>query len=238
MSFFWPDDAGLPRPGQFLTIRIADTTVPLLRRPFAFSYYDGVKKRASIIYQKRGRGTEMMCGMARGDAADVIGPLGNFIADPPVGKTPLLIAGGIGFGPVYYYSSVLKDLGISHRFVLGVRSKSAVPGIPRFLDQDPVLCTDDGSRGFHGTALDYCATLGADIIKKSFLVCCGPRPMLAGCHALASAHSADCFVVMEQTMACGVGACMGCVVRTEKAPGFARVCCEGPVFSSREIVWT
>jgi dihydroorotate dehydrogenase electron transfer subunit len=238
MSFTWPLVDCIPKPGQFLTLRVADTTVPLLRRPFAFSCYDMSGNMASIIYQKRGRGTAIMSGMVSGESIDIIGPLGNYIKDPPPGKTPILIAGGIGFGPLFFYSACLRDRGHDHMFILGVRSKRGIPALPSFHAEKPVICTDDGSAGYKGTALEYLSSLPVETIKRAVFYCCGPYPMLSGCHKIAEHHSTECWVVMEQTMACGVGACMGCVIRVTRKTGFARVCTEGPVFLSREIIWT
>jgi dihydroorotate dehydrogenase electron transfer subunit len=107
LTFTWDEAAGIPRPGQFITIRITRTSVPLLRRPFAFSGYDYIKKSASIIYLIRGAGTEILSGKTSGESLDVIGPLGNYLKIPGKDKKLILTAGGIGLGPMLFYSDEL-----------------------------------------------------------------------------------------------------------------------------------
>jgi len=243
LVFTWNPDAGIPEPGQFITLRVTDSSVPLLRRPFAFSGYSVSRQQASIIYLKRGTGTEIMAGYISGDTVDIIGPLGNYLRTPLKGKKPILLAGGIGLGPLLFYSTVLEQRGIPHEFIFGTRSKRFVPDMQiqrtagsKF--RDLVICTDDGSIGYAGTVVDYVREIPVDKIKNTVLYCCGPHPMLKLCHGIAELHNFECYVVMEQIMACGVGACMGCTVKIKKKPGYARVCTEGPVFRSRDVIWT
>jgi dihydroorotate dehydrogenase electron transfer subunit len=235
--------AGTPKPGQFVTIRVAETTVPLLRRPFAFSGYRPESREASIIYLKRGRGTRILAGIRPGEYLDVIGPLGNYLKIPGKTENPILVAGGIGLGPVLYYSNLLERGNISHIFVFGARTAHAVPDIDLLrktgTNSSPAtVCTDDGSTGFAGTVADYLYTLREKELENGVLYCCGPSPMLRACHEFAEKYNLECYVIMEQVMACGVGACMGCTITVKKEPGYARVCTEGPVFKSRDIIWT
>lgn len=237
MTLEWEPRAGMPRPGQFLTVRVSSATVPLLRRPFAFAGYAGDPSRVSVIYQKRGQGTEILAGVGVGDSLDIVGPLGNTFELPATNEKCVVVAGGIGFGPMLYLASTLASGGNEVLFVFGCRSKEFVPDTETFKGFDPVICTDDGSQGFGGTVVDYLRTLGTEI--GSFrLFACGPTPMLRACHEFALEQEVSCEVAMEQVMACGVGACMGCVIRVRSGSGFARVCTEGPVFDSREIIWT
>jgi dihydroorotate dehydrogenase electron transfer subunit len=226
-----------PVPGHFLTLRITDDTTPLLRRPFAFSGFDPVSSTCSIIYQKRGRGTVLLTSKSHGDTINLIGPLGKPFPDPSSGTRSILVAGGIGVGPMLFLASEYKRKQLPFMFVFGCRTKCFIPDIDTFRVIDPVICTDDGSAGFKGTTADYLKTIENSIKINDTVYCCGPHPMLKACHELALRTGSSCQVSVEQIMACGVGACMGCVVKTIAEPGYARACKEGPVFNSKDLVW-
>ncbi|MBN2535401.1 MAG: dihydroorotate dehydrogenase electron transfer subunit [Spirochaetales bacterium] len=225
-----------PQPGQFITIRVSETTVPLLRRPFAFSGYNAETGEASIIYLKRGKGTEILAGKCPGEYIDIIGPLGNYLKKPENKQKPVLVAGGIGLGPLLYFSSMLDQWQIPHLFIFGARTARYVPDMNSL--KNVAICTDDGSKGFAGTVADFLNNFEEKELEHTMLYCCGPLPMLKACHGFATEYDLECYVVMEQIMACGVGACMGCTIKLKKPQGYARVCTEGPVFKSRDIAWT
>jgi dihydroorotate dehydrogenase electron transfer subunit len=235
MSFGWPFEAGDPLPGQFCTIRVSESTTPLLRRPFAFSGYgDNI---ASIIYQKRGPATEILASRVRGEEIDVIGPLGNTFSSDLQTQKHILVAGGIGLGPMAFWARELRRLKAEVRFIFGCRSAEFVPDLQKLAVDNADICTNDGSTGYKGTTLDFLKKLGGELEGMSVMYCCGPTPMLKGCSSFAEERGIPCFVSLEQIMACGVGACMGCVVKVKKEPGYARVCKEGPIFDSRQILW-
>lgn len=236
--FDWNYDESAPLPGQFLTIRVSENSVPLIRRPFAFSGYDKNKHRASIIYQKRGPATEILAGKKPKEALDIIGPIGNVFKIDRITETYIIIAGGIGLGPMIYLANYLKDIGKRVIFIFGARNKSFIPQKNIFGSIMPVICTDDGSEGFKGTTIDYLISLNGSNIKNTTIIACGPLLMLKGCHEYAQNHNLQCLVSMEQVMACGVGACMGCAIKIVQEPGYVRVCSEGPVFNSGDIVWS
>ena len=223
-----------PLPGQFLTIRVTEHPFPLLRRPFAFSQHDQKAKTAGIIYKVRGTATEELSQRREGDRIDVIGPLGTSFPQPPPGRRALVLAGGIGLGPMLFLVRQLKRDGCDAVFLYGCSSKGDIPRLADFGSLGACLCTDDGTHGYHGTVLDLANTLtGAFEVYG-----CGPTGMLKECHRFAVDRDLSCWVSMEQIMGCAMGACMGCVIRIHRKPGFARVCSEGPIFSSREILWT
>jgi dihydroorotate dehydrogenase electron transfer subunit len=237
MAFSWDAGAGLPLPGQFFTARASDSSVPLLRRPFAFSAFDKNRSIASMIYQKRGQGTAYLAAKGKNDAIDIIGPLGKPFSLPQEGRNALLVAGGIGLGPVLFLGAALKEGNIRTTLVFGCRTASGIPAADGFAALHPAICTDDGSSGFKGTTVGFLDTLSKTIDASTVLYACGPLPMLKSCHAFAYGKGIVCFISVEQIMACGVGACMGCAVKVHHEPGFARACLEGPVFDSREIAW-
>jgi len=223
-----------PRAGQFLTIRISDTFTPLLRRPFAFSDFDEVSNTASIIYQVKGQGTELLRKYGPKTLLDIIAPLGKPFLYPQSTALPVLVAGGIGLGPILYLASSLQNQNIGFKLVFGCKNSRQLPSAV-LSPFSPAICTDDGSTGFHGTVVDYLQT--RNLSQKSTIYCCGPHPMLHACHQLAAERAAVCYVSVEQTMACGVGACMGCVVKVNGPTRYVRACKEGPVFNSKDIAW-
>lgn len=238
LSFAWDESAGIPMPGQFLTVRVSSSSVPLLRRPFAISAYDPLNKHASFIYQKRGAATEILAGKATGELADVIAPLGSAFTLPPPNTRAIVVAGGVGLGPILFLSTFLRQQGIDTTFVFGCRSSAFVPRLDAFEAQEPVICTDDGSVGVKGTVIEYLRTLPHQRFANARLYCCGPEPMLRACHEFSGERAMGCEVSVEQVMACGVGACMGCVVKVNYGNGYARACKEGPVFNSEVIRWS
>jgi len=237
LSFAWEQSAPQPAPGQFFTVRTSDTTVPLLRRPFAFSAFDPDGGKASMIYQKRGMGTGLLTALEKGDRLDVIGPLGKPFPLLQSGHKALLVAGGIGIGPVLFLGAALAAANTRQTLIFGCRSQANVPAVPVFESLGAHLCTDDGSRGFKGTVVDYLRSAAVTVDTDTVLYACGPHPMLKGCHEFAREQNIRCLVSVEQIMACGVGACMGCVVKVNRESGYARACVDGPVFSSSDINW-
>ncbi len=238
MSFSWPEEAGRPLPGQFLTIKASENPAPLLRRPFALSGFDEKRNLASIIYQVRGPATRLLSELAEGKNIEILSPLGNSFSLPAEGSTPLLVAGGIGLGPILYFARYLDDRGFAPRLIFGCRSKEFIPRLPELSHGKIHFCTDDGSEGFKGTSVEFLKSLNWDDFTKPSLYSCGPHGMLLACHSLAEEREIPSETAMEQMMACGVGACMGCAIEVVGPEKYARVCKEGPVFDSRRIKWT
>jgi len=241
LSFLW-NSTSVPKAGQFLTIRTTELTSPLLRRPFALSSYEKNSNTASIIFQNRGHGTSIMAQLNKGDSVDILGPLGNNFSEfntynDPAIKNHIVVAGGIGTGPMLYLADELKEWGINPLLIIGCRTKSLIPFPALNNNIETVICTDDGSYGFKGNVVDYMRS-NTELESQSAIYSCGPDPMLRGCHFYAQETGSKCFVSLEQMMACGVGACMGCTCETEGQNKYARVCKDGPVFKSCEVKWT
>jgi dihydroorotate dehydrogenase electron transfer subunit len=241
LTFEWDGTAGEPQPGQFCTIRVSPFSTPLLRRPFAFSLYDPQRGCAAIIYKRRGSATDLLAAKPAGDSIDVIGPLGTGFLTVPTGKlaSPMCVAGGTGFGPMFFLYAELIKRGENPVLILGCRTDSQIPALKRIAGFEPIITTDDGSRGVKGTPVDYLAAMQKEISGTTSVCTCGPMPLMKGCHDWAQKRGISCYVSFEQTMACGVGACMGCAVAlagTEENR-YARACIEGPVFDSKRILW-
>ncbi len=231
LEFTW-DNKSEPKPGQFLTIN--PNGVPLLRRPFAFSSYQSGK--AAIIYKKIGMATKGFSVLREGDTIDVLGPLGNPFTLPE--KRPLLIAGGIGLGPMIFTANYLAENSYSPILVVGARDKSLIPELNLNSAIKVNYCTDDGSLGFKGNVAEFLGSQRDFSVSDCEIMACGPHIMLKACHEIAIKNNIECQVSLEEMMACAVGACYGCVVETTLDEKYKRVCKDGPVFNSRVIKWT
>jgi dihydroorotate dehydrogenase electron transfer subunit len=237
LRFRWPWPLVDAQPGAFLTIRTGGQYDPVLRRPFALSDFDTSRSEAAIIFQKHGRGTAWLAGLQPGASLDILGPLGTGFSPPPRGSRPVLVAGGIGLGPILYLAHVLTqeaDAGHCEApiTVLGFRSGDFVPRMD--LPASTVICTDDGSAGFHGTVVDWLG--GADTGLPPAYYSCGPLPMMAALDRLAAQQNASFQAAVEQWMACGIGACAGCAVAM-KDGSYIKACVDGPVVDGRLVNW-
>jgi len=255
LDFTWPADAPPPEPGQFITIRVADTSAPLLRRPFGVSGFaegsGGAGPHtggpvaaprssgpiASMIYWRRGEATRLLAGYEPGDRLDVMGPLGVGFPLPPPDAVPVLVAGGVGIGPILFFANALAAAGFAPLLLIGARETAALPAIDVDRRVQVRRATDDGSTGFAGNAIGLLDQTIEVTAGELVVYLCGPDPMLRAGHGCAGRHGLPAWVSMEQTMGCAVGACMGCAVRVNGPARYARVCTEGPVFASTEIVW-
>ena len=167
----------------------------------------------------------------------MLGPLGNGFAVPGREKKPILLAGGIGLGPILYLASCLEELSIPFLLVAGARTSGDLPSIPAAAATEIVYTTDDGSAGVQGTVIDALQAIPNRGQGVRVIYACGPRGMLKAAHEYATQNSLECYVSVEQVMGCGVGACMGCAVKTAGEDRYARACTEGPVFDSRMLAW-
>jgi len=237
LIFTWNSLLPSPKPGQFLTIRVSSSYTPLLRRPFAFSMFHSESNRAACIYQVRGNGTEILTGKQQGDSLDIIGPLGNTFTLGRANNSHICVAGGIGLGPMIFLHETLTESKKKSTLLFGCRSSTLIPACDSFNKHSPIICTDDGSAGFHGNVVEYLTSEMPATAPASILYCCGPQPMLKACHQFSAQKHITCQVSVEQTMACGVGVCMGCAVKIKGKEKYARACLEGPVFESEEIEW-
>ena len=246
------------RPGQFLMIRPATGTDPLLARPFAL--YDvardasGVPIAVDVVYLVIGRGTSALSRLKPGDPVIVWGPLGNGFGPSPGGSV-VFVAGGIGQTPFlalgrrwlgqFRYGGDPPDPSPveSATLLYGVRSRDLAAGLDDF-DRAGIaveLATDDGSTGHRGYVTDLLSARLARGERPSRVVGCGPPAMLAVLSRIVETQGIPCDLSMENHMACGFGACFSCVAPIRQLDGstdLRRVCVEGPIFSSREVVWT
>lgn len=228
-----------PEPGQFYMIGIGGEYDPLLKRPF--SVFRKNSDGFQILYRIKGRGTLLMRDMKEGVVIDVLGPLGNSYPLPDKGQIPLIVAGGIGIASVFSLAEKLR--GESYMFY-GARNRDELLMLNELkgLAEELFISTDDGSFGRKGTIADVLndfLTHPSPVMQAKAcsysIYACGPKPMLKAVSRIAIDKGLNGYVCLEENMACGVGACFGCVVKTKE--GYRRVCKEGPVFSIEEIVW-
>ena len=235
-----PEAARTALPGQFVMLRVSDTLDPLLARPFGIS---AVISRSSLelVYRVVGKGTMRLMTARAGQTLSLLGPLGTGFPLPDKKTIPVLVAGGSGFPPLHFLT---QRAGSRAHLFLGSRNKECLPpaSIVRSFKEtaDKVhIATDDGSAGVQGTSTDILNAFLTKMEQKAHIVlyACGPQAMLAAVSRIAAEHGIPCYVSMEERMACGLGACMGCSIPM-KAGGYKRACKEGPVFDSREIEWS
>ena len=224
------------RGGQFLHIKCGDGQ--LLRRPIsvAVTGWDEPEDLVTLIFEVRGEGTRWLSQRKVGDKLDVLGPLGNGFDVSREGRY-LLVGGGIGVPPLMEYAESLKW---SKTAVLGYRTKDkAFPAVvSRFQEncERTYLCTDDGTLGRHSFVDGQVRDILAKDKDFTAVLACGPRLMLKNVAAVAAQFGVPCQVSMEERMACGVGACLGCAIRMRDGT-MKHVCKDGPVFDAEEVDW-
>jgi dihydroorotate dehydrogenase electron transfer subunit len=224
-----------PIPGQFYMIGAVNSLDPLLKRPF--SYFRKTAETIQFLYAVKGKGTLHMKSLKAGSEIQVIGPLGSGYPIPRRRFTPLLIAGGIGIASLF---SLAECCARKPYLIYGARCKNDLLILNELekLGSELTTCTDDCSFGREGKVTDILTSLLSSPSSggRSFMLyACGPKPMLAAVSEIAVANGIKGYVSLEENMACGFGACLGCAVQTIR--GYKRVCKEGPVFPIEEIVW-
>lgn len=230
-----PNVAAASKAGQFVHIRAEGYT---LRRPISICEIDKEKGTIRIVFEVRGGGTDKLSQLFVGDGIDIIAPLGNgfTIKEIPRNKNVIVVGGGIGVPPMCGVASCYKNV----KAIIGFRSKDKVilEEDLKSLGADVTVCTDDGSYGYNGVVTN---PLEEELKKgiASMIYACGPTPMLKTVINSAKKYNIPCEVSLEQRMACGVGACVGCVCNINRKGEslVLRVCKDGPVFNGEEVVF-
>jgi dihydroorotate dehydrogenase electron transfer subunit len=219
----------LPEPGQFFMVQTGPSRDPLLKRPFCV--FDADSQEIAFLIRVRGRGTALISRLAPGSIIEVLGPLGT--PYPFSDKRPLVAVGGIGIASVF---PLIKRLSGRVTVLYGARTSREL----LFADEirkyarELHVTTDDGSAGRKGCVTDYFP----EFIREesdAVVFSCGPGGMLEIISEQCRGRNIECYLSLEENMACGIGSCQGCAVKTRE--GYKRVCKEGPVFSAHDIVW-
>lgn len=230
-----PGVAATIAPGQFVHLHVTPATDVLLRRPL--SVHRAEEDRVRILYQVVGRGTDMLSRIAAGAELDLIGPLGNGWRISGDARRALVVAGGLGAAPMGMLVDELRRRGVVTTVALGALTESSLLAVELFgtTCERVEIATDDGSAGTCG----FVTALLDDLIAQEHpdvLYTCGPEPMQRAVSRIALAAGIPCQVSLERRMACGVGACLSCVVPT--VDGLKRACVDGPVFDATDVIWT
>ena len=227
--------AGQAAPGQFVLLYCKDRS-RMLPRPISICDADPCSGKLRLVYRTAGEGTREFSRLRSGDSLDVTGPMGNGFPMDRVSDqdTSLLAAGGIGIPPMLLLARKLPG---RKCIVLGYRDRTF---LTEELEKEGelYLATEDGSKGVKGNVMDCIARYQ---LKPDRVYACGPAPMLRALQSWAAAGQTECWLSLEERMACGIGACLACVCRTKETDPHskvhnARVCVEGPVFAADQIV--
>ncbi len=235
------------RPGQFVNIKTTDSLVPLLRRPMSVHRLirdEDTPTGFAIVYDVIGPGTRALAAMHKGHRLDVVGPLGNEIAIPAGTARAVLVAGGVGVGPVKIVAEELQRHGVKDVTVCygardadhSIPNEEVAPHGCRLL-----VVTDDGSVGRKGrvTMLVEELIAAGRLTEKTYVFACGPRPMFRALQKVLSPHAIPCEAATEEFMGCGFGVCFGCTLKMFDAAGKVvyRLCCaDGCIFPLERLV--
>lgn len=228
------------KPGNFIEIRVSDQTEPFLRRPISIYNLDRENGILEFIFQVKGKGTKILAQREVGSQIDIVGPIGYGTFQYENYENIAIIGGGIGVFPLYELAKCAKQANKNVTTYLGFRSKDFVVLENEFkeVSNKVVLTTDDGSYAEKGFAINY---LEKDIEegKIDSIYACGPLPMLKAVQKLAIEKDIPCQISLEEKMACGLGVCLGCAVKTAKSskesPEYWHVCKAGPVFNAKDV---
>ena len=235
-----PEIVETAKPGNFIEIRVNDGIDPFLRRPISIYNLDKENGILEFIFQVKGKGTEILSKKEEGTDIDIIGPLGNGTFKFEKYKNIAIIGGGIGIFPLYELSKEAKQNGVKVNCYLGFRNKDFVMLEKEFeeITDNLTITTDDGTYKEKGFAIDY---LIKDMENEKYecIYACGPLPMLKAIQKYANENNINCQISLEEKMACGLGVCLGCAVKTAKspkdAPEYWHVCKGGPVFRAKDV---
>ena len=222
LSVLAPPMAAVARPGQFVMVAVPGPQFRL-RRPLSIHSVEG--ERLRLLVEPRGEGTRELVAAGVADVLALAGPLGNGFPLDEL-EAALLVGGGIGVAPLQFVADDLRRRGVPVTAVFGFRDDAQARLAGAFEIGDLWVATDDGSVGRRGTAVELARDVKAG--PRASVLACGPAPMLAAARAWAAEAGLSGYASLEAHMACGTGACHGCVVPTSR--GYLRVCVEGPVF--------
>lgn len=236
MTLLAPEVTAVCKPGQFAHVFCGGGAYSLTRRPLSISKVEG--DHLGFLFQVKGEGTRWLASRRAGDMVDVMAPLGSGCYQLPDSGSIIIAAGGIGYAPVIFLAQRAVAQGLRVKMALGARNRESLYCLDEMerLGIAVQIATEDGSAGEKGFA-----TLPLERMineeKPEGIYSCGPEPMLASVARMGRQYGVPVQVSMEERMACGVGACKGCVVSVKTGEGthYQNVCSEGPVFRGEEV---
>jgi dihydroorotate dehydrogenase electron transfer subunit len=263
MRVLHPRAVAVAEPGQFMHVRCSNTTAPLLRRPLSIAGIDRDAGVIRFVYRVVGEGTRILSEMVPGQELDMLGPLGTGFPIPDDKTNAVLIGGGVGVAPLLFLCQRLSELWMLEdkspqgktknatdkresktasektqprgTAVFGFTTKSQAFGLNEIDDGFIIIpCTDDGSLGHKGYPSELLEVIIASGKRPDILYACGPRPLMAKVKRLAEKVEIPTYISLEEHMACGIGACLGCAVKSS-AGVYKKVCSDGPVFKAQDV---
>ena len=231
------ESAQTAKPGQFISMYTNDGS-KLLPRPISICEIDRENEMLRLVYRVTGEntGTELFSKLKKGDYIPVIGPLGNgFPFEKAKGKKVFLMGGGIGVPPILELAKQTECE--KKQIVVGYRDAETFLSKEFAENGELYISTEDGSVGTKGNVMD---AIRENALEADIIYACGPMPMLRALKKFAEEKDIECYISLEERMACGIGACLGCVCKTKKVDHHShvnntRICTEGPVFLSTEV---
>ncbi|MCM1048824.1 MAG: dihydroorotate dehydrogenase electron transfer subunit [Clostridiales bacterium] len=220
--------------GQFVAV-YPKNAATLLPRPISICETDKDNGRLRLVYRIAGAGTREFSSYQTGDTVDILGILGNgFPLEKAVGKKVFLMGGGIGIPPML---QLAKELNADKKIILGYRNNDLFLRDDLSRYGEIYIATEDGSVGSCGNVMD---AIKEHELKADLIMACGPMPMLRAIKKYAEEKQVEAYISLEERMACGVGACLGCVCTTKEVDNHsyvhnARICTDGPVFEAKEV---
>ena len=221
-------------PGQFVQIHIPSSVYGWLRIPISIHDADPAAGCITLLVQKVGKGSEYLASLQAGDTLNMVLPLGKGFTVPTVVNRALLVGGGCGVAPLYFLASCLNAAGLPFDILIGARNQKRLVLANELAQLGPTgICTEDGSVGIKGLVTGHPLWEG---VVYSHVYTCGPTPMMKAVAEKARGQKAVCEVSLENTMACGLGACLCCVTPSAEGHNLC-VCTEGPVFNADILGW-
>jgi len=227
-----PDALPAIQPGQFAEVRVDDSPHTFLRRPLSIHDVDYEKNTLTLLVQRKGEGTRRLSLLTQGALLNLVYPLGNHFTLVE-NQDVLLVGGGCGVAPLLFLARKLHEKGNRVTTLMGARSSDGIMEREKFEALGSVeITTEDGSDGTRGFVIHHRLWRSQPFVFQKIYTC-GPDPMMRAVGRLAKIHGTSCEVSLEQTMACGLGACLVCVVKTDH--GHVCTCTDGPVFDINEL---
>ena len=213
--------------GQFFMLKCWGTELTLMRPISVFSADD---KLVTFMYRIVGKGTQKLSKMKPGDKLWLLGPCGNGYPCESLSGKVAVVGGGVGIPPLYYTAKTLTCSGVDVEAYLGFRDELfAVDDFSTYCE-NLFVSSENGPEGYHGYITDLLKPGQYDAVLT-----CGPEVMMRKVAKMCAETGTDCYCSLEHRMACGLGACLGCSIRTKQ--GMKRVCKDGPVFKSTDLLW-
>lgn len=225
------------RPGRFVMIRCSHSADPFLRRPMSIADFEPDGTRFGLVIRMVGRGTHLLSTLVPWDHVDVLGPFGSSFEIPDGAKSIWIVAGGTGVAPFLGLVENTPADDVDYTVFIGAGTAGDLLYHDRFHERgaEVVKATEDGSEGFKGLVTEPLKLKLDEGARPDAIFTCGPTAMMRAVAGISRNAGVRCFVSLENRMACGFGACLGCVTKVADNNHYVTVCRRGPVFDANEV---